>query len=367
LTTFRLAKNRQTPTFAVVKANEVSEWKQVGENLVRHSGGSYYLRAKVAGKVIRVKLDATDLKVAKLQRDDKLAALRTAATQQETSSVRTLGDAINVVSDRVLKGAHLEPPTVEYYDAIIEILKKTMPCAALGKNWTASDAASWWKKIATKYAAQRANNILSMGKRVTAVLVECGLRLDDPAKGLKRVKIAQKNLTIPSRQLIDEIIQSIATQKKRASKESAAYVGFLAYAGCRHGQAKALKWEDVADGWITFNSGVRGTKGAAQRRLPIFDPLKKVLDPLRYEGAAGPIFTLKSPRIALANACIRLGVPHLRLHDLRHFFATFAIESGVDIPTVAKWLGHKDGGALLIRTYSHIRDEHSKESAKKLV
>ena len=40
-------------------------------------------------------------------------------------------------------------------------------------------------------------------------------------------------------------------------------------------------------------------------------------------------------------------------HDLRHFFATTCIESGVDIPTVSRWLGHKDGGALAMRLYGH--------------
>ena len=43
----------------------------------------------------------------------------------------------------------------------------------------------------------------------------------------------------------------------------------------------------------------------------------------------------------------------------RHFFATTCIESGVDIPTISRWLGHKDGGALAMRTYGHLRDEHS--------
>jgi len=362
LTTFDLATHPP-----VLDARRMGEWKQVGENLVRHSGGAYYLRAKVAGKVIRVKLEAANLRAAKLQRDDKLAALRSAALETTTTTVKTLGDAIQLVSDRVLQGSHLEPPTVVYYEAIIAILRKTMPCDASAKAWTATAATAWWKKIADKYAAQRANNILSMAKRVTEALVECGIRHDDPAKKLKRVKIVPKNLTIPSRKLIDDIIESIGSQRKRSSKESAAYVGFLAYAGCRHGQAKALTWEDVSDGWITFNSGVPGTKGASQRRLPIFEPLRKVLEPLKHEGATGPIFTIHSPRIALANACVRLGVPHLRLHDLRHFFATFAIESGVDIPTIAKWVGHKDGGALLIKTYSHIRDPHSLESAKKLI
>jgi hypothetical protein len=31
------------------------------------------------------------------------------------------------------------------------------------------------------------------------------------------------------------------------------------------------------------------------------------------------------------------------------------IESGVDIPTVSRWLGHKGGGALCIKTYGHLR------------
>jgi len=37
----------------------------------------------------------------------------------------------------------------------------------------------------------------------------------------------------------------------------------------------------------------------------------------------------------------------------------WAIESGVDIPTVSRWLGHKDGGALGMRVYGHLRNEHS--------
>src|SRR6266542_4317323 len=50
-----------------------------------------------------------------------------------------------------------------------------------------------------------------------------------------------------------------------------------------------------------------------------------------------------------------------------HLFATRAIESGVPIPTVAKWLGHKDGGALAMKTYGHLRDTHSADMAQKVV
>jgi hypothetical protein len=53
-------------------------------------------------------------------------------------------------------------------------------------------------------------------------------------------------------------------------------------------------------------------------------------------------------------------------YDSRHYFTTDAIQRGVDIPTIAKWLGHKDGGTLLMKTYSHLLQDHSRAMAKKL-
>lgn len=61
-----------------------------------------------------------------------------------------------------------------------------------------------------------------------------------------------------------------------------------------------------------------------------------------------------------------IGMFRITHHDLRHLFATRCIESGVDIPTVSRWLGHKDGGALAMKTYGHLRDEHSANMARKV-
>ena len=44
---------------------------------------------------------------------------------------------------------------------------------------------------------------------------------------------------------------------------------------------------------------------------------------------------------------------------MRHFFATCAVESGVDVPIVSHWLGHKDGGQLAMEVYAHLRPAHS--------
>jgi integrase len=66
------------------------------------------------------------------------------------------------------------------------------------------------------------------------------------------------------------------------------------------------------------------------------------------------------------RAAQKLGIARITHHDLRHLFATRCIESGVDIPTVSRWLGHKDGGALAMKVYGHLRNEHSQEMAQKV-
>ena len=69
---------------------------------------------------------------------------------------------------------------------------------------------------------------------------------------------------------------------------------------------------------------------------------------------------------SLSHACRKLNISRITHHDLRHLFATKCIEAGVDIPTVSRWLGHKDGGALAMKVYGHIRDMHSQEMAQKV-
>jgi integrase len=99
------------------------------------------------------------------------------------------------------------------------------------------------------------------------------------------------------------------------------------------------------------------------------DALRALLLRLRDERSPAPsdaISQIDSAKRCLATACRRLGYPHFTHHDFRHFFATTCIESGVDIPTVSRWLGHKDGGALAMRVYGHLRQEHSFSMVKRV-
>lgn len=351
----------------------MSEWTQVGENLVKHSGGKIYLRAKVNGKVIRVSLATTDLRIAKIKRDERLGKIRNAAVKQATAGaakVRTLADGLAVLRERITHQPHLQAPTLVFYKDMLNVLDLTLPVGGHARSWTANEAAKWWTVIAGRFHAQRANNVLGVVKRLGKLLVELAVRPDDPTEALKRITIPDTEILIPSREQIERIVASIRGMRKAKSEAAANMVEFLAFSGCRISQARVITWEHVEPEWLVFQSGVKGTKGAATRRLPINPPLRLLLDRMRANTAkgqpTGKLFTVRLPKWSLDNACVRLEIPHIRIHDLRHFFGSYAIEAGVDIPTVAKWLGHKDGGKLLLKTYSHIRDAHSLTSAAKL-
>ena len=59
------------------------------------------------------------------------------------------------------------------------------------------------------------------------------------------------------------------------------------------------------------------------------------------------------------------GLPHIRFHDLRHTFATVALQNGVDVKTVSNMLGHYDAGFTL-RTYTHATRQMQESAAEKM-
>jgi len=76
------------------------------------------------------------------------------------------------------------------------------------------------------------------------------------------------------------------------------------------------------------------------------------------------VFRISDAKKALAGACRRLGYPAFSQRSLRRMFITRAIERGVDVKVIAEWQGHRDGGKLILDTYSHVNRAHSQRMAQ---
>jgi integrase len=150
-------------------------------------------------------------------------------------------------------------------------------------------------------------------------------------------------------------------------------VRFLAYSGARIGEAGFVTWADVnfAKNEIQiYGDPETATKNGEVRSVPMIPELHEMLAKLRKERSHEPlnaaVMQIRKCQNSMNRAAKIAGMERITHHDLRHLFATICIESGVDIPTVSRWLGHKDGGALCMKAYGHLRQEHSAAQAQRV-
>lgn len=180
-------------------------------------------------------------------------------------------------------------------------------------------------------------------------------------------------MELPSYAQFQKLLGAVTEKKVRYSEYCAELIKFLAYGGFRLGEAVRICWADCdfeKKEILVRGDELTGTKNGLVRRVPMIPEMENLLSLMRQnrgiETATSLVMRVKKCQGALTSACRKESIKRLTHHDLRHLFATTCIENGVDIPTVSKWLGHKDGGALAMKTYGHLRGEHSRDMALKV-
>jgi integrase len=358
-------------------AKTSGKWQKTKHANIRRyvPSGIYHIHAKVGGQLIRGSLDTDSITVAVVRRDDKLRRERkTLQTQQEVAKGRmTVGDALKMFKERIQNDAGLKPKTKAYYDErLTALLKSWKELPALDIRKVSETNVKEWAKT-FKASPTAYNHTISILRHVLAIGVEVGARYDNPATCLKRVRERPKVLSLPSVKEFNSFVESIRNSGSGHSKPCANLVQFLAFGGFRISEAKNITWGDV-----DFDKGhVRvlgdeehGTKNGEFRFVPMIQDMRTLLERLKTEDAeaksSSPVMKVHECQRSMDRAAKEVGIKRITHHDLRHLFATRCIEKEVDIPTVSKWLGHKDGGALAMRVYGHLRQEHSENMAKKV-
>lgn len=162
--------------------------------------------------------------------------------------------------------------------------------------------------------------------------------------------------------------------RRQRAIEASEHARFLAFTGARLEEGNAATFEDeTVDDKGRHWFRIRGTKSSpSDRVIYVFPPLRELLAEIRArrtaagEPVVGRILRPKTSRDAIKKACERLKMPKMGHHTLRHYFATLALAQGTPVRIVADWLGHSDGGALLLKTYAHVIREDSARWGEKL-
>lgn len=191
------------------------------------------------------------------------------------------------------------------------------------------------------------------------------LRTDNPVRGVKRYA-DKKGETFLSSTELGKIGAALAAAEANGANPSAvAIIRLLAFTGARKSEIAGLKWSevDVERGYLRLGDSKTGAKV-----IPIGAPACAVLtnhpaaeDNVHVFPAASGDSHFQGAEKVWRNVRAVAGFPNLRLHDLRHSFASVGLARGDALPIIGAILGHAD--VKTTSRYAHLADDPVKMAA----
>jgi integrase len=250
--------------------------------------------------------------------------------------------------------------------ALIEKIKATFFGAASLPLRTVkpSRVEAWLVKHYGCLGASAYNSALTLIRAALDLAVRDCVILENPAAHLRYKKRATPIRLTPTFLQFQAIVSDIRAQHLNAEREqSGDFAEFLGLAGLGQAEASSIRRSDVD--LDTGSIFVKRRKTGVGFHIQVYPQLRPLLEKLCAGKAHDErLLGMDDARKALANACKRLGYAPFSQRSLRRMFITRAIERGVDVKVIAEWQGHRDGGKLILQTYSHVRPVHSQRMAQ---
>lgn len=329
-------------------------------NLVRdrHSG-VFHARAKVGGRLVRKSLKTRSIEAAKRALDKLLAEerARVNAFAPEVDGWR-MGRLASLWLQRVEADTDLAPRAVDYRRETLGMIRRSWPELEELKPAAVSvgQCKAWGIKLARQYSASRFNGCVESLRGIFRLAMEMGLCAMNPALAVERKGYDRKVKNLPSRPQLRGLLRAFGNHPSR--RRGSWLVRFLVYSGARPAAAAKVMPADV-----DLKGNTLSLPPIKHQHARLVVPMSKELRAVCREllaahpGGDRPLLPVRSPRKALATVCRELGLPRLTPYDLRHLFTTHLLEQKVAPAMVAALRGDKDGGAMLLKTYFHARQE----------
>ena len=141
-------------------------------------------------------------------------------------------------------------------------------------------------------------------------------------------------------------------------------IRLLLLTGCRKSEIRTLRWQDVDGDTLNLADAKTGP-----RRVLLNAPARAILERQPRSGCAYVFPSPSNPGRPFSRdlplwPSVRkeAGIEDVRLHDLRHTFASHAVLQGIPLPVVSRLLGHK-GPSMTLR-YAHVGDKETEAAAE---
>lgn len=338
-----------------------SDWVKIGSCLYRYRMSNYYALVRFKGKQIRHCLETDDLELARR----KLAKYKTELAKTTPSeSKRT----IKQQADVFLNGLVGEPSTKDNAKRSIANLVAHFQEETLVRKVTPSGCRTWIASF--ELSADSKNKRIQHGRDFFQSAVTDGVIASNPMADIKYFSRAEPTRLTPTEEEFRAIVQDLRTQvwNGHGRDDSADFVELAGTLGL--GQAELAGIQRKHINLVAGEIVILRKKTKQGFTIPIFPDARPILERRIEQMVEGPderLLPYDNCKKGLAAACKRLGYPNFEPRSLRRYFITKAIRAGVDVPTIARWQGHRDGGVLIMSVYGDkVRMDHSQRMAKLL-
>lgn len=225
-----------------------------------------------------------------------------------------------------------------------------------------AEVRQWFGTLhATPAAANRSLPILSVIMRQAEVY---GYRLDgsNPCKRIRRYPERRRERFLTAGE-IRRLGRALADALPSAPLQ-VAIVRLLTLTGCRQSEIRRLRWKDYREGHLHLRDSKTGP-----RTVWLSSPARRVLDGLPQTasfvfpavGRSGPMST-ETLYGLWRRIRTKADLGDLRLHDLRHSYASVALRGGESLVVIGRLLGHRDPDTTL--RYTHFGEEMLKDAVE---
>lgn len=237
-------------------------------------------------------------------------------------------------------------------------IKDILP--ALGPKKVADLTATDCDKLHRTISADRptrANRVIEVLRKALNLAIRWGWLERNPASGVRRNPETKRTRYL-SHAEIERLDAALEAHPQRVSADA---LRFLLLTGCRKGEALGATWDQFDLERRVWSKPEAMTKQRKLHRVPYSEAVAVILERRRAEVGGTFIFSgsLGAPLVDVkktwASVCETAGLSDVRMHDLRHTYASLLVSSGASLPVVGALLGHSQPQTTA--RYAHLYDD----------
>jgi integrase len=252
------------------------------------------------------------------------------------------------------------------------ITKRILPALGAIKvaDVTFADIDGLHRKITRGGTPIRANRVVALLSKMFSLAIKLQMRGDNPCRGIERNQENKRTRYLSA----DEISRLTAALAAHEDQQAANVIRLLLLTGARLNEVQSATWEqfDIERGIWTKPGST--TKQKTEHRIPLSAPARQLLAELQTT-AVGDVdvdFVFpgrigghrKTIRKVWEDLCESTGLSGVRVHDLRHTFASQLASGGSSLPIIGALLGHTQPSTTA--RYAHLMDDPLRAAAERV-